>query len=129
MRKRKKGERHSAASQLELCDLCAAAFPRDEAVRGHVPDSSSAHPTQDWFDGLRLITACSDTHFGVIREAYRRRPFVEEELWAAKIGRALTTGSPVVSLLELACRTGLDEQQIRRAVAWHNRQRRQHKDG
>ncbi|MFF5025664.1 hypothetical protein ACFY2J_15785 [Streptomyces collinus] len=80
----------------------------------------------DWFDGLRLVTACGPDHFEVLREVYRSRPYTEEELWAAKITRALTHGPPVLSVAELGCRTGLHEPEIRRAIAWHNshRQRR-----
>ncbi|MGV9245815.1 hypothetical protein [Streptomyces sp. NPDC003710] len=126
MRKRKKGAPRAEAFPVELCDLCAATFPGGDAVRGYVPDSSSAQTGDDWFDGLRLVTACSEAHFQAVRETYRHRPFVVEELWAAKITRALTTGPPVLSLVELACRTGLQEPEIRRAVAWHNeRLRRQ----
>ncbi|GAA2281413.1 hypothetical protein GCM10010145_60370 [Streptomyces ruber] len=108
---------------LELCDLCAATFPADEAVREYVPDSSSAHATRDRYDGLRLLTACREEHLEELRETYRRRPFVEEELWAAKITRALTTGPPALTLTQLGCRTGLHAPEIRRAIAWHNRHR------
>ncbi|MEU7058036.1 hypothetical protein [Streptomyces sp. NPDC046197] len=121
MRKRKKHDAESAAPcPVELCDLCAVSFPKSEAVCGYVPDSSSAHPTNDWFDGLRLVTACGDVHFRAVQERYRHRPFVAEELWAAKIARALSCGPPVLDVVQLACRTGLHETQIRRGVAWHN---------
>ncbi|MFC8520991.1 hypothetical protein [Streptomyces sp. NPDC057257] len=89
-------------------------------MRGHVPDSSAAHPYEDWFDGLRGITACGDAHFAIVRDRCLHRPYVDEELWIAKITRALTSGPPVLTLEELACRTGLHEPEIRRAVAWHN---------
>ncbi|MFJ5531799.1 hypothetical protein [Streptomyces sp. NPDC093261] len=126
MSRRKKGAARAETSPVELCDLCAATLPAGDAVRGYVPDSSSAQSGDDWFDGLRLVTACGDAHFQAVRETYRRRPFVTEELWAAKITRALTNGPPVLSLVQLASRTGLQEPQIRRAVAWHNeRLRRQ----
>jgi hypothetical protein len=124
MWKREKHVKRSEPRPLELCDLCARTFPADEAVRGCVPDSSSVHPTQDWFDGLRRVTACGEAHLGVIREAYARRPFVEEELWAAKIARVMMSGPPVVTMVRLACRTGLHEPDIRRALAWHNERRR-----
>jgi hypothetical protein len=93
---------------MELCDLCARVFPEDRAVRGYVPDSSAAHATQPCFDGLRLITACC-----------------EEELWAAKLTRALTTGPPALSMDQLGCRTGLQDPQIRAAIAWHNERMRE----
>ncbi|MET8766771.1 hypothetical protein [Streptomyces sp. NPDC004658] len=105
---------------LELCDQCGVTFPEDDAVRGYVPDSSSVSRHNDWFDGLRLVTACGTDHFDVLRETYRRRPYTEEELWAAKITRALTEGPPTLSIVELQCRTGLHEPEIRRAIAWHN---------
>ncbi|GAA2483457.1 hypothetical protein GCM10010276_21210 [Streptomyces longisporus] len=123
MWKRRKHSRQPLASRLELCDLCGTTFPDDQAVRGHAPDSSSVHPSHDWFDGLRLITACNDDHFEILQQMYRSRPFVEEELWVAKITRVLTTGPPVLTLVQLACRTGLHEAQIRSAIAWHNERR------
>lgn len=124
MWKRRKHARRSGTLPLELCDLCARTFPADEAVSGYVPDSSSAHPTDDWCDGLRRVTACGEAHLDAIRETYRRRPFVQEELWAAKITRVLTSGPPVLTMERLACRTGLHEPDIRRAIAWHNERRR-----
>ncbi|MHC3475366.1 hypothetical protein ACYF6T_42810 [Streptomyces sp. 7R007] len=105
---------------LELCDVCALTFPRDEAVSGYVPDSSSVHADNDWFDGLRRITACGDAHFAALQAHYQGRPYVAEELWAAKITRALTSGPPVLTMEQLGCRTGLHEPEIRRAIAWHN---------
>ncbi|MFJ7149136.1 hypothetical protein ACIQVT_13180 [Streptomyces sp. NPDC100445] len=125
-RKRRAGP--TATQPLELCDLCAAVVPADTAVRGYAADSSSAHAALDWFDGLRPLTACDEDHLERLREEYRRRPFVEEELWAAKIARVLGSGPPALGILELACRTGLHESEIRRALAWHNR-RRQGGDG
>lgn len=119
-KKNEKKNKKTARARLELCDLCAATFTESEAVRGYVPDSSSASPDNDWFDGLRLITACGEAHLAIVREIYRHRPFTYEELWAAKITRALTSGSPVLGIEELGCRTGLREEEIRRAIAWHN---------
>ena len=127
MWKRKNGK--TRQSRLELCDLCVATFQASAAVRGYVPDSSSVSSDNDWYDGLRLITACSRRHFAVIQEIYRHRPFTYEELWAAKITRALTTGPPVLTIEELGCRTGLHEPEIKRAITWHNerlRSRRRH---
>lgn len=118
--KRRKKARPGRSPGLELCDRCAATFPEERAVRGYVADSSSVHPVNDWFDGLRLLTACGPEHLESLRAEYRRRPFVDEELWAAKMTRALTSGPPVLTLEQLACRTGLYEPEIRRAMAWHN---------
>ncbi|MFV0137800.1 hypothetical protein ACLGIH_32195 [Streptomyces sp. HMX87] len=129
MWKRRRNKRRAQEPvPLELCDLCGTTFPADRAVTGYVPDSSAAHPTQDRYDGLRLITACSDPHFDAVREGYRHRPFVEEELWAAKLTRALTIGPSALSMEQLGCRTGLDEPQIRRAITWHNQHLRHRTD-
>ncbi|MGW5903857.1 hypothetical protein ACWFQ6_19155 [Streptomyces althioticus] len=124
MWKRRKHVRRSAPAAPELCDLCGRTFPADEAVCGHVADSSAVLPDDPLHDGLRRVTACCETHLETVRAAYRERPFVQEELWAGKIGRVLASGRPVLTMTELACRTGLDEPDIRRAIAWHNERRR-----
>ncbi|MBZ6138877.1 MULTISPECIES: hypothetical protein [Streptomyces] len=124
-RKGRKGRRTGRPVPTELCDLCARVFPEDESVSGYVPDSSAVHATNEWFDGLRLVTTCSDDHFDVIKKGYGDRPFVDEELWAAKLTRALTTGPPALSLDQLGDRTGLREPQIRAAIAWHNERLRE----
>ncbi|MBN0042841.1 hypothetical protein JS756_01670 [Streptomyces actuosus] len=118
--KRFKGAAQQRPVPLELCDLCGTAFPEAEAVTADVPDSSCAHPAHDGYDGLRRITACGTEHVEVLREEYLRRPFVQEELWAAKIVRAFGSGPPVRGLEELGRRTGLHGPEIRRAIAWHN---------
>ncbi|MET9150318.1 hypothetical protein [Streptomyces griseoflavus] len=124
MWKRRRHARRPETVVPELCDLCARTFPEGEAVRGHVADSSAAHPTDEWHDGLRLVTACCGAHLDVLRELYGCRPFVVEELWAAKISRVMTSGPAELSMDRLARRTGLDEPDIRRAIAWHNERRR-----
>ncbi len=128
MWRRGKAVRAQAAAPLELCDLCAATFPPSEAVTGYVADSSSAHPTCDWFDGLRRVTACGEPHLAIVRERYRHRPFVREELWAAKVFLALTRGPQVLGWEELGCRTGLDQAELRAAIAWHNERLRHRTD-
>ncbi|MEW2253311.1 hypothetical protein ACFW6K_32485 [Streptomyces sp. NPDC058733] len=121
MWKRRKHLRGAATPvPLELCDRCGTAFPEADAVTGYVADSSCAQPLRPWFDGMRRITACCAAHYESVRDEYRLRPFVEEELWAAKIERVLRDGAPVCTLEELGRRTGLDEPDIHRAVAWHN---------
>lgn len=77
-------EAEDGGDRLELCDLCAATFPKSEAARGYVPDPSSVNSDNDRFDGLRLIPACSEPHFAVVREIYRHRPSTYEELRAAR---------------------------------------------
>ncbi len=120
MRRRNRRARAAAPLPLELCDLCGVTLPADEAVCAYVPDSSAVQPGREWFDGLRLLTACGEEHLAVLREKYRLRPFVQEELWAAKIDRALSADTPVLTMSQLGCRTGLHEPEIRRAIAWHN---------
>ncbi|MER7056333.1 MULTISPECIES: hypothetical protein [unclassified Streptomyces] len=124
-RKSRKGRRTTKPVPVELCDLCARVFPEDQSVSGYVPDSSAADPTHPWADGLRLITACCDDHFDVVKAGYAHRPFVEEELWAAKLTRTLTAGPTALSMEQLGCRTGLQEPQIRAAIAWHNERMRE----
>ncbi|MFE2051099.1 hypothetical protein [Streptomyces sp. NPDC059459] len=124
-RKSRKSRRAAKPVPVELCDLCASVFPEKEAVGGYVPDSSAAHATEDCFDGLRRVTACCDAHFEVIKDGYAHRPFVTEELWAAKLTRALTSGPTGLSMDQLGCRTGLQEPQIRAAIAWHNERMRE----
>ncbi|PZT70272.1 hypothetical protein DN402_32620 [Streptomyces sp. SW4] len=127
-KRRRTRRRPGRPGPLELCDLCGLTFPADRAVTGYVADSSAAHPDQDWHDGLRRVTACGDAHFELVRESYRHRPFVQEELWAAKLTRELTAGPPALTLEQLGCRTGLDEPQIRRAILWHNEHLRHRTD-
>ncbi|MFJ9543332.1 hypothetical protein ACIRPX_39720 [Streptomyces sp. NPDC101225] len=119
-KRRKKTANPRPALPLELCDLCGQVFPQQEAVLCHVPDSSAAAPDRPWSDGLRRLTACGEAHLDLLRERYRKRPYVEEELWAAKIDRVLAHGPSALPLEQLACRTGLHAPEIRRAVAWHN---------
>ncbi|GHB58502.1 hypothetical protein GCM10010377_56830 [Streptomyces viridiviolaceus] len=127
-RRRRKERQADTSVRVELCDLCAAVFPEDRAVRGYVQDSSAAHPEHDGDDGLRLVTACGNDHFDTIAQGYRHRPFVQEELWAAKVSRALTTGPTALTMQQLAWETGLHEPQIRRGIAWHNQRMRQSQD-
>ncbi|MGW8064071.1 hypothetical protein ACVV2G_17805 [Streptomyces ziwulingensis] len=124
-RKGRKSRRTAQPVPVELCDLCARVFPENESVSGYVPDSSAAHAADACLDGLRRIIACCDDHFDVIKDGYAHRPFVTEELWAAKLARALTTGAPALSMDQLGCRTGLEEPQIRAAIAWHNERMRE----
>lgn len=53
-------------------------------------------------------------------EQYKRRLFVDEELWAGKIGRAVEAHPGGISAEVLAQETGLDQVQIERADTWNN---------
>ncbi|MEU3949744.1 helix-turn-helix domain-containing protein [Streptomyces sp. NPDC029526] len=128
-RARRGGRPHrDTVPPVELCDLCAATFPADRAVHCLVPDSSCVQERGGRADGLRLLTACGEGHLEELREDYRRRPFVEEELWAAKVAQVLGTGPRALTVEELARRTGLHEPEIHRAVVWHNRRLREARD-
>jgi hypothetical protein len=105
----------------ELCDFCGAAIVSGVPLYGYVADSSAVHPQKEWLDGLRAIAACSAEHLAGLRDQYRQRPFVEEELWAGKISRALDRCPQGLTVEELGQRTGLTLSDIRRAIAWHNK--------
>ncbi|MFI0742454.1 hypothetical protein ACH4PU_30910 [Streptomyces sp. NPDC021100] len=104
----------------ELCDLCGAVITDDSELYALVPDSSVIHSEDAKFDGKRFLTACSREHLAELVEQYKQRPFVEEELWAGKIGRAIEQHGGRVSAEELMAETGLDQSQIDRAVQWQN---------
>ncbi|MGI5292780.1 hypothetical protein ACQEVF_57045 [Nonomuraea polychroma] len=87
-------------------------------IYGLAPDSSMVHAGNPAYDGQRFLTACSREHLAALREQYQSRPFIEEELWAGKIGRALEFLPHRPSIQELAQATGLNVQQIGRALAW-----------
>ena len=104
----------------ELCDLCGAIVVEGGEVFDLVPDSSSVFAGRCEFDGWRLVTGCSREHVDMLVEEYRRRPFVEEEQWAARIERALERHGGDLSADHLAEATGLARHEIDRAIAWLN---------
>ncbi|MFE2914823.1 hypothetical protein [Kitasatospora indigofera] len=79
--------------------------------------------TDSRFDGERLLRACGEQHLARLAVQYRRRPFVPEELWAGQITRAVRLLGPLdeEEMFERVVEmTGLDEEQLMRAVAWHD---------
>ncbi|MEV7122199.1 winged helix-turn-helix domain-containing protein [Kitasatospora griseola] len=58
---------------------------------------------------------CSREHGRQMVEQYRARPFVEPELWAGKIARALAE-RPGLSPVELAEETGLTPEEVERGA-------------
>jgi hypothetical protein len=72
----------------ELCDLCGAVVGDETELYALVPDSSAIHAHDPKFDGKRLV-ACTDEHLRQLVEQYHRRPFIDAELWAGKIYRAV----------------------------------------
>lgn len=102
----------------EQCDLCGATISSGSGVYARVQDSSVVHGSDPALDGQRFLTACSPDHLGELQERYRRRPFVNEELWVGKVGRALREHPFGMSEEQLVEATGLNLLQIGRAVAW-----------
>ncbi|MFE1856395.1 hypothetical protein [Streptomyces sp. NPDC059489] len=85
-----------------------------------VPDSSAIYWHDPKMDGRRMVMTCSVEHLEQLVEEYRRRPFVDAELWAGKMARAMFWHSGEVSEDELFAETGLSPEQIEQAVTWHN---------
>ncbi|GAA2355087.1 hypothetical protein [Nonomuraea africana] len=101
----------------QLCGWCGMAIQDGTEVHGVVPDSSVTHASDPACDGQRFLTTCSREHLAALQEHYRRRPFIEEELWAGKIARALDR-SEALTAEQLEEVTGLRREQIERCVAW-----------
>ncbi|KUN89898.1 hypothetical protein AQJ66_02185 [Streptomyces bungoensis] len=53
-------------------------------------------------------------------DVYRQRPFVDAELWAGKIGRAIEAHRGRISPKELAKETGLTQEQIELGESWQS---------
>jgi hypothetical protein len=107
-------------AQPELCDLCGTVVSDSTECYALVPDSSSIHAVDPKFDGKRMIVGCSREHLAELVEQYKQRPFVDAELWAGKIGRAIEAHGGRISPEELAEETGLTEAQIELGVLWQN---------
>ncbi|WP_371502878.1 hypothetical protein OG871_37145 [Kitasatospora sp. NBC_00374] len=106
----------------ELCDLCGVLAPVRDLVVLRVPDSSAV-AVDSRLDGERLLRACCEPHLARLAAAYRCRPFVTEELWAGQITRAVRLLGPLdeEEMYErVVAMTGLDEEQLMRAVAWQD---------
>jgi hypothetical protein len=106
--------------QPDVCDLCGTAIADRTEYCAFVRDSSAIY----WHDpvraGRRMVVACSPDHLDQLIEKYRRRPFVEAELWAGKMARAMFWHSGEAGEEELGAETGLSPEQIRQAVAWRD---------
>jgi hypothetical protein len=66
-------------------------------------------------DGKRMVVACSPEQLDQLIEKCGRRPFVEAELWAGKMARAMFWHSGEDGEDELGAETGLTPEQIRRS--------------
>lgn len=109
------------AATAARCDLCDAPATDDRGLRTHVKDSSYLDPVDPRLDGDRPLTACSAEHLTELIKKVGARPFVDEELWAGKMARALDTHPRGLSLYALAMETGLTQDQIAQAALWAGR--------
>ncbi|WP_199272891.1 hypothetical protein [Streptomyces broussonetiae] len=115
-----RGEPGAGAAPPELCDLCGEAISGQAEVHALVPDSSVIHGHDPKLDGKRWLTACSREHLDALVDVYRQRPFVDAELWAGKIGRAIEAHRGRISPEELAKETGLTQEQIELGESWQS---------
>ncbi|MCL3999049.1 hypothetical protein [Streptomyces lavenduligriseus] len=107
-------------AQPELCDRCGAVIDDGSELYAVVRDSSVVHAHDPKLDGGRMIVACSREHLRDLQEQYRQRPFVDAELWAGKIYRAMDEHPAGMSEEELVEATGLTPAQIELGVLWQN---------
>ncbi|MDF3291533.1 hypothetical protein [Streptomyces silvisoli] len=114
------GEPDEGEALPELCDLCGTEVSDETEVYALVPDSSVIHSHDPKLDGKRRLAACSRGHMAALVEVYKQRPFVDAELWAGKIGRAVEAHRGRISPEELAEETGLTEAQIELEVLWQS---------
>lgn len=95
----------------ELCGWCGVAIADGPVL--------TLEPATIHLGGpAAALTACTDDHLAALRDHYRRRPFVHEELWAGKIARAEANADGVLTSEDLTEATGLDPEQIERCRAW-----------
>ncbi|MGW7412761.1 hypothetical protein [Streptomyces sp. NPDC054863] len=109
----------------DICDLCGQLLNDETARLALVADSSSIHASDPKMDGNRLVTVCSPAHLTALQQQYAQRPYVEEELWAGKIYRAMLAYPGGIKPKQLRRETGLTGQQIEAAVNWNNTRARQ----
>ncbi|MET8957622.1 hypothetical protein ACWEO4_45925 [Streptomyces sp. NPDC004393] len=114
------GEPGEGEVRPELCDLCGAEISGQAEVHALVPDSSVIHGHDPKLDGKRWLSACSPEHLAALLDVYKQRPFVDVELWAGKISRAVEAHRGRISPEELAEETGLTQAQIELGQSWQN---------
>lgn len=104
----------------ELCDLCGTVVADNTELYAVVPDSSVVHAVDPRLDGKRMVVGCSREHLAELVEQYKGRPFIDAELWAGKIGRAIEARGGKVTPEKLTEETGLTEAQIELGMLWQN---------
>lgn len=67
------------------CGWCGV--PRSDLT----PGTTMIHADDAGIAGHRVLTACNDQHLTALRDHYRRRPFVHEELWMGRLTRAMNS--------------------------------------
>jgi hypothetical protein len=111
------------------CEVCRAPVDDIAALSALLPDCAAVHPHDPRLDGRSLVTVCGWHHLELLRARYAARPFIDEELWAGQLARALRSDrlrgqrrrrrngrDPLDQ--ELAKLTGLTVDQVHRALAW-----------
>ncbi|OEJ21453.1 hypothetical protein AR457_37250 [Streptomyces agglomeratus] len=106
----------------ELCDLCGVVISDSTEVYSLVRDSSAIHAHDSQFDGKRMIVACSPEHLDELIRQFKRRPFVEDDLWAGKIARVMQQHPEGISVEALAEEASLNVAEVGAGVRWHNRE-------
>ncbi|GAA2701683.1 cyclin family protein [Nonomuraea recticatena] len=101
----------------DRCGWCGTVIPPGTGVHGIATDSWVTDDSDAQDDGQRFLTSCGYEHLVALREHYRRRPFLDEELWAGKIASAFERHD-VLTVEDLERVTGLSREQIQRCVAW-----------
>ncbi|MFD7169020.1 hypothetical protein [Streptomyces violascens] len=107
-------------AQPELCDLCGTVVSDSTEWYALVPDSSSIHAVDARFDGKRMVVGCTKEHLAELVEQYKHRLFIEPQLWAGKIARALQKHGGRINEEDLAEETGLAPDQIEAGVTWQS---------
>lgn len=75
--------------QPDLCDVCGALVLDSSQWHALVRDSSTVHAVDPTCDGQRKVIGYSLEHLAELIDQYTRRRFVDAELRAGKVARAL----------------------------------------
>jgi hypothetical protein len=110
------------ADTADICDQCGLLLDEETALLSLVDDSSAVHAHDPKMDGHRLVTTCSADHLAALQQQYAQRPYIEPELWAGQIRRAMRDYPGGIKPRQLRRETGLTDHQIQQAVAWNNAQ-------